>query len=215
MGASCPSLRQDGSAVALAPILSRRLLRHLMRRLGDGQGPPHRVLLPGQIEHSPTGFSTGRCHLASWGSSELRRRSLPAGASADRHRRVHCRGGPRRLGRCVESAPLGGSRLRAGPRLWVREASAGAHDYSLARCNERAGDHEALRVAIDIGGTFTDLVPYDETADDHLWAKTPSTPPALHRRRDERTRQSPDRARRDHLSQARLDHREPRREGRL
>ena len=35
----------------------------------------------------------------------------------------------------------------------------------------------ALRVAIDIGGTFTDLVAYDETADDHLRAKTPSTPP--------------------------------------
>jgi N-methylhydantoinase A len=34
-----------------------------------------------------------------------------------------------------------------------------------------------LRVAIDIGGTFTDLVAYDEDSEQLLVAKTPSTPP--------------------------------------
>jgi N-methylhydantoinase A len=34
-----------------------------------------------------------------------------------------------------------------------------------------------LRVAIDIGGTFTDLVAYDEAAEETFVAKTPSTPP--------------------------------------
>ncbi len=32
-------------------------------------------------------------------------------------------------------------------------------------------------MAIDIGGTFTDLVAYEETSGDHVRAKTPSTPP--------------------------------------
>jgi N-methylhydantoinase A len=34
-----------------------------------------------------------------------------------------------------------------------------------------------LHVAIDIGGTFTDLVAYDEATDEMLFAKAPSTPP--------------------------------------
>src|SRR6266542_2610269 len=36
-----------------------------------------------------------------------------------------------------------------------------------------------LRVAIDIGGTFTDLVAYDEQTEQTLVAKTPSTPPVF------------------------------------
>jgi N-methylhydantoinase A len=36
-----------------------------------------------------------------------------------------------------------------------------------------------LRVAIDIGGTFTDLVAYDEAIERTLVAKTPSTPPVF------------------------------------
>src|SRR5438067_2472713 len=34
-----------------------------------------------------------------------------------------------------------------------------------------------LRLAIDIGGTFTDLVAYDEDTHDVVAVKTPSTPP--------------------------------------
>ena len=34
-----------------------------------------------------------------------------------------------------------------------------------------------LQVTIDIGGTFTDLVAYDEATDEMLLAKAPSTPP--------------------------------------
>src|SRR5437764_6174084 len=34
-----------------------------------------------------------------------------------------------------------------------------------------------LRVAVDIGGTFTDLVAYDEDTKDVIAVKTPSTPP--------------------------------------
>ncbi|MEA2197459.1 MAG: N-methylhydantoinase [Solirubrobacteraceae bacterium] len=36
-----------------------------------------------------------------------------------------------------------------------------------------------LRVAVDIGGTFTDLVAYDEESHDLLTVKTPSTPPGF------------------------------------
>jgi N-methylhydantoinase A len=36
-----------------------------------------------------------------------------------------------------------------------------------------------LRVAVDIGGTFTDLVAYDEESHDLITVKTPSTPPAF------------------------------------
>ena len=36
-----------------------------------------------------------------------------------------------------------------------------------------------LRVAVDIGGTFTDLVAYDEDSDELITVKTPSTPPTF------------------------------------
>jgi N-methylhydantoinase A len=36
-----------------------------------------------------------------------------------------------------------------------------------------------LRVAIDIGGTFTDLVANDEDGGELLTVKTPSTPPTF------------------------------------
>jgi N-methylhydantoinase A len=39
------------------------------------------------------------------------------------------------------------------------------------------GDMRNLRVAVDIGGTFTDLVAYDENTHDVVTVKTPSTPP--------------------------------------
>ena len=36
-----------------------------------------------------------------------------------------------------------------------------------------------LRVAVDIGGTFTDLVAYDEETHELMTVKTPSTPPGF------------------------------------
>ncbi|MEA2249590.1 MAG: N-methylhydantoinase, partial [Solirubrobacteraceae bacterium] len=36
-----------------------------------------------------------------------------------------------------------------------------------------------LRVAVDIGGTFTDLVAYDEATREVVSVKTPSTPPGF------------------------------------
>ena len=36
-----------------------------------------------------------------------------------------------------------------------------------------------LRVAVDIGGTFTDLIAHDEDGDHLITVKTPSTPPTF------------------------------------
>ena len=41
------------------------------------------------------------------------------------------------------------------------------------------GRMRKLRVAVDIGGTFTDLVAYDEETRELITVKTPSTPPAF------------------------------------
>ena len=68
-----------------------------------------------------------------------------------------------------------------------------------------------LRVAVDIGGTFTDLVAYDEDtprADPRV--KTPSTPPGFIDGVMNALDEGRDRARRDDRLQARLDHRHQR-----
>jgi N-methylhydantoinase A len=48
-----------------------------------------------------------------------------------------------------------------------------------ARRDETGGDVRRLRVATDIGGTFTDLVAYDEDSGELITVKTPSTPPTF------------------------------------
>ena len=57
----------------------------------------------------------------------------------------------------------------------------GPSDRGTRRVSERKGVRacEELRAAIDIGGTFTDLVAYDEDGQELITVKTPSTPPTF------------------------------------
>ena len=48
-----------------------------------------------------------------------------------------------------------------------------------ALCREEWTGVRNLRVAVDIGGTFTDLVAYDEETHELTTVKSPSTPPGF------------------------------------
>src|SRR5215467_12862766 len=53
------------------------------------------------------------------------------------------------------------------------------HNGCAALCREEWSGVRKLRVAVDIGGTFTDLVAYDEDTQELTTVKTPSTPPGF------------------------------------
>ena len=92
------------------------------------------------------------------------------------------------------------------------------HDRGTRRVSsqKRSASVRKLRVAVDIGGTFTDLVAYDEDGQELITVKTPSTPPTFIEGVMNALEKAADRAWRDRHLQARLDdlderdHRAPR-----
>jgi len=72
---------------------------------------------------------------------------------------------------------LGGEHRLLGDRRGLSDLGAGVVDFSTPYMTKRGNRVRKLRVAIDIGGTFTDLVAYDEESEQLIVSKCPSTPP--------------------------------------
>ncbi len=143
------------------------------RRLRHGRRARHRPVRRRHPGRRPA-------HHAAHVRDHLRRAPglSPAGARlprhADGHRRPTGHGRPGSCRRSTPALPIGSpASARSAP---ARPAAAGL----LLRCPARAGRerraHARLRIGIDTGGTFTDVVAVNEATGDMITTKTPSTP---------------------------------------
>ena len=128
---------------------------HLACQTRCGGRPRPRVRRAGLFGHSRRsgGFVSGRLL-----------RPLDAGRAVRRHRRVGRTPSPTRAGSTTRSAAS------------CRRAGAAAGRARGARETLRGGVVTTTRVAMDIGGTFTDFVVVDEAARHHVSGKVLTTP---------------------------------------